>query len=262
MAIVRKSNIFDPRSQDLFKLSRTKLENFMRCPRCFYLDRRLGVSEPSMPSFTLNIAVDHLLKKEFDIHRAQGVAHPLMQQYGVDAVPFVHPQLDVWRENFVGIQYHHKPTNFIFFGAVDDIWVNPQGELHIVDYKATSKDGAVEFGDSIWHDAYKRQMEIYEWLLRHNGFEVSDISYFVYVNGKRDRKAFDGKLEFDVTVFPYEGDDGWVEGKLIEAHDCLMKDALPSAAPTCEYCQYRDAANRVFTPFQPVAKKHQAKLFE
>jgi hypothetical protein len=30
----------------------------------------------------LNIAVDELLKKEFDLHRAEGTKHPLMEQYG------------------------------------------------------------------------------------------------------------------------------------------------------------------------------------
>ena len=259
MPITRRSNIFDPHSTEPFKLSRSKLENFLKCPRCFYLDRRLGISEPSMPSFTLNIAVDHLLKKEFDVHRANGEAHPLMRHYGIDAVPMQHPKLDQWRENFVGVQYRHAPTNFIFFGAVDDLWINKSGEVHVVDYKATSKDGDVVFGDTKWHDAYKHQMEIYQWLLRHNDLKVSDTGYFVYVNGKKDRAAFDGKLEFDVNIFPYDGNDGWVEKKLTAAHTCLVADIPPSPTPDCEYCQYREATENAFAPFK---KKRQGKLFE
>ena len=77
---------------------------------------------PGFP-FTLNNAADHLLKKEFDIHRVAKSAHPLMEQYGVDAIPFEHPDLEKWRENFVGIQYLHEPTNLIITGAVDDIWI-------------------------------------------------------------------------------------------------------------------------------------------
>lgn len=258
MAVTRKSNIFDPKSDAPFRLSRSKLENFLRCPRCFYLDRRLGVSEPSMPAFTLNVAVDHLLKKEFDIHRANGTAHPLMAHYGIDAVPFQHSLLDRWRENFVGVEFHHPATNFIFTGAIDDVWENSHGELHIVDYKATSKDGNVVFGDSIWHDGYKRQMEMYQWLFRKNGFTVSDIGYFVYVNGKKDRKAFDGKLEFDVNIFPYEGNDDWVENALHTAHECLMSNTVPQPTETCEYCQYRAASERVIASTQ----KKQRALFE
>jgi len=101
----RTRNIFDLASKEPFKLSRSKIEDFLRCPRCFYLDRRLGVGQPPGFPFNLNSAVDHLLKKEFDIHRARGSRHPLMEKYGVDAVPFQHNDLAQWRENFVGVQF-------------------------------------------------------------------------------------------------------------------------------------------------------------
>ncbi len=167
-----------------------------------------------------------------------------MKAYGIDAVPFPHPELDKWRENFVGIQYLHEETNFIITGAIDDVWADPKGQLHVVDYNATSKDGEVNI-DAPWQDGYKNQMEIYQWLFRHNGFTVSDTGYFVYVNGKKDRKAFDGKLEFDVKIIPYTGSDEWVEQTVIAAHACMMSDALPQAAEDCDYCNYRIAAQSV-----------------
>lgn len=240
----RIRNIFDPKSKEPFKLSRSRIESFLRCPRCFYLDRRLGVDQPPGFPFNLNIAVDHLLKKEFDVHRAGRTAHPLMKHYGVNAVPFAHEDIDKWRENFVGVQYHHAPTNFIVTGAVDDIWVNPKEELIIVDYKATSKEGEVNI-DAEWQVGYKNQMEIYQWLLRRKGFVVSDTGYFVYVNGRRDKAAFDGKLEFDVKLIPYTGSDDWVEGTLKDAHACLMSDVLPAPGKECDYCAYRAAAQEV-----------------
>ncbi|MBI4367715.1 MAG: PD-(D/E)XK nuclease family protein, partial [Deltaproteobacteria bacterium] len=165
MANQRSRNLFDPASKEPFKLSRTRLENFIRCPRCFYLDRRLGLDRPSMPGFTLNMAVDALLKKEFDLYRAKGEPHPLMVQHGVKAVPFKHPNLDTWRENFKGLEYLHKPTNLLLTGAIDDLWVTPEGKLIVVDYKATSKDSEVTLEDE-WKEGYKRQMEIYQWILR------------------------------------------------------------------------------------------------
>ena len=75
----RSRNLFDPASPAPFKLSRTKLDLFLNCPRCFYLDRRLGVAQPPGFPFSLNSAVDKLLKKEFDAHRAAGTPHPLMK---------------------------------------------------------------------------------------------------------------------------------------------------------------------------------------
>lgn len=246
---VRVRNIFDPASPEPFKLSRSKLELFLSCPRCFYLDRRRGIGQPSGPPFTLNIAVDALMKKEFDYHRARAEPHALMREFGVDAVPFAHPKLDEWRENFHGMQALHAPTNFLFFGAVDDVWKgSDDGMLHIVDYKATSTTRTISLEDA-WKGAYKRQMEIYQWLFRRNAFPVSDIGYFVFVNADPSAKLsdgegghFGGKLEFRMQILPYTGDDGWVEEALMEAHACLCRDLPPASASQCEWCAYRKAA--------------------
>ena len=84
----RTQNLFEPKSKIPYKLSRSRIDLFLNCPRCFYLDRRLGVSHPPGFPFTLNSAVDFLLKKEFDIHRLKKEPHPLMKAYGMDLVPF------------------------------------------------------------------------------------------------------------------------------------------------------------------------------
>ena len=223
-----------------WKLSRSKTDFFNECPRCFYVDNKFGVSRPKMPSFTLNVAVDALLKKEFDTHRVGKTAHPLMKKYGVDAIPFSHPEIDSWRENFVGIQYRHEPTGMLITGAIDDVWVNPAGKLMVVDYKATSKDGDINsLEDSGWEAQYKRQLEFYQWLLRQKGFKVSDTGYFVYVNGQKDRAAFDGKLEFDVTLIAHKGSDEWVEKTILKIKKCLDDKRVPSPSKICDYCTYR-----------------------
>jgi RecB family exonuclease len=155
------SKTYDSKSKMAFKLSRTKIENFIKCPRCFYLDRKLGIGQPPGFPFTLNSAVDCLLKKEFDVYRAEQKIHPLMQHYGLKAVPFRDEKMGEWRENFVGVQALHKPTNFLVFGAVDDIWINEDKELIVVDYKATSSETAPTL-DADYRQSYKRQMEVYQ----------------------------------------------------------------------------------------------------
>jgi len=164
----RSRNLYDPDSDKPFKLSRSKIDLFMQCPRCFYIDRRLGVGRPPGFPFNLNSAVDTLLKQEFDVHRANNTQHPLLEKYAVDARPIAHEQLNVWRENFKGVQYLHEPTDLLLFGAIDDLWINNKDEYIVVDYKATSKKEAITELNEGWHIGYKRQMEIYQWLLRHN----------------------------------------------------------------------------------------------
>jgi len=240
----RSRNVFDPQNEEAFKLSRSKIELFLNCQRCFYLDRRLGIGRPPGFPFNLNSAVDFLLKKEFDLHRAKGDAHPLMKTYGLDLVPLKHPMMDEWRENFKGVQYFHEPSNLILTGAVDDIWVDKDGVLYVVDYKSTSKDTEVNI-DAEWQKGYKNQMEFYQWLLRKNGFKVSNTGYFVYCNGRRDVKAFDGKLEFDVKIIPYEGDDGWIEDVILKSRECMLRNEIPEADSDCDYCNYREAAKEI-----------------
>jgi len=240
----RTRNLYDGKSKESFKLSRSKIDLFLKCPRCFYFDRKLGVGRPPGFPFSLNSAVDHLLKQEFDIYRANGKKHPLIEKYGVDAQPVAHEKLAEWRENFKGIQFLHPKTNFIITGAIDDLWQNKKGEYIVVDYKATSKAEEITALNKDWQIGYKRQMEIYQWLLRQNGLKVSDTGYFVYCNGQTDREAFDGKLEFDITLIPYKGDDSWVEETIIEAHKCLNGDKIPAAASGCDYCNYIEAINK------------------
>ncbi|HVU59328.1 MAG TPA: PD-(D/E)XK nuclease family protein [Candidatus Saccharimonadales bacterium] len=225
-----------------YKVSRSKIELFMQCPRCFWLDARLKIKRPEGPPFNINKAIDELFKKEFDTYRQKGEPHPLMIQFGVAAVPFRHELLDTWRENFTGVTALHKPTNLQVFGAVDDLWVNQAtGEVIVADYKATAKDKDVSI-DAEWQISYKRQLEIYQWLLRQNGLPVSNTGYFVYTNGRLDLDGFHDRIEFRTRLIPYTGDDSWVEPTLHRVKDCLEGDmpAVGTAAMggECEFCTY------------------------
>ena len=244
-----------------WKLSRSKIDLFVECKRCFYVDNALGIARPKLPSFTLNVAVDALLKKEFDTHRVKGTSHPIMEKYGVDAVPFQHKDIEIWRDNFKGIQFLHEKTGFLVTGAVDDIWVNPAGELMVVDYKATAKDTKIEsLQDTKWENQYKRQIEVYQWLLQKNGFKVSEIGYFVYVNGQKDKEAFDGKLEFDVTLIPHKGNGSWIEKTLLSIKECLLDSRIPSASKTCDYCRYLSSIFHTLKDRAETSKTRKTKI--
>ncbi len=231
-----------------FKVSRSKIELFMQCKRCFWLDVRLKIKRPAGPPFNINKAIDELFKKEFDSYRVKSEPHPLMVEYKVKAVPFSHDNLDNWRENFVGVQALHEPTNLLVFGAVDDIWVNDAGELLVVDYKATAKDKDVSI-DSQWQISYKRQMEVYQWLLRQNGFAVNPTGYFVYTNGRMDLEGFYNKVEFRTKVIPYTGDDSWIDPTLKKMKKC-MEGEMPAVGRSamggeCDFCAYARARTKL-----------------
>jgi len=223
------------------KLSRSKLELFLECPRCFWLDLRQGIKRPPPAPYTINSAIDYLLKEEFDVHRAKKTRHPVMEANQIDAVPYQHEQLSKWRHNFTGVQFEHEPTDFLVYGAVDDVWVDPKGKLIVVDYKAT---GAKQYQI---YDSYRRQMEIYQWLLAQNGFDVSPVGYFVFAQVNKGGGFGNGAamLAFDLFVEPLVGDHSWVEQGLKSARKTLDAPKMPEATPTCEHCLYRGKARRL-----------------
>jgi len=228
-----------------WRLSRSKIDLFLECPRCFYLDNALGTKRPGFPSFNLNIAVDELFKKEFDVYREKQEPHPIMSTYKIKAVPFAHEKMDTWREVFEGIDCTHADTGLTVSGAVDDIWMNTAGELIIVDYKATSKEGSItELSDSPWDQQYKRQLGVYRWLLEQNGFKVADDGYLVYANASKDETGFGNTLVFETTLVTVPTDTAWIEPTLVAIKDCLETDALPAIGESCEHCPYREACGK------------------
>ncbi len=225
-----------------WKLSRSKIELFTNCQRCFYIDNKLGLKRPSMPSFLINTAVDHQLKNEFDTYRKAGKAHPFQEEFKIDAIPAPHEMLDLWRANFDGVQYHDPKTNMVISGAIDDLWINSKGEYIVVDYKATAKEEPKkELTVGGFDDAYRKQMEIYQWLLRKNGLKVSDTGYFVYCTGRHDQPSFDKVIEFDVNLIPYTGSDSWVEQVILNIKDCLESSTIPASGAECEHCMWFNA---------------------
>ncbi len=232
--------IYNTKTKNPFRVSRSKIELFNECERCFWLEAIKGIKRPDGPPFLINSAVDHLFKKEFDVYRAKGEQHPLQIEFKVDAKPYAHDQLDEWRENFVGIQYHHEPTNLIIFGAVDDLWVDSKDEVMVVDYKATAKNKDITDLDPPggWHDVYRRQMEVYQWLLRQLKLPVSSTGYFVYANGILTAEAFNNRVEFKTNVFPYIGTDDWIEPKITKLKETLERTEIPPVGSNCKFCSY------------------------
>lgn len=248
----RKSNLYSA-SDETYPLSRSKIEDFIKCKACFYIDRKHGTGHPAGFPFSLNIAVDNNMKNEFDEHRKNQTEHPYCTAYDkqaqengqppIHAIPFQHSKINEWRNSRTqGLRHTIPGTNIEFFGGVDDIWQNRiTKELYVVDYKATSKKGPITL-DATWQNGYKRQMAMYQYLLRQNlekdGYKISNTGFFVYGNAKADKDHFDDQLNFDTPILAYEGDDSWVEPTIISAYQCLQGEKIPASSDFCDHCQY------------------------
>ena len=251
--MVRHRGSFKPGHTEAYELSRSKVEAFIRCPACFWLDRAKGIKFPSIPGFLLNSNTDKLLKKEFDQYRGKG-PHPIMEANGLGHLtPFDHSDMKLWENalSFGKDDHHfnslHEETNIRFGGGLDDVWQDTNtGVLHIVDYKSTSNQRVIPEPVTLegkWKAGYKRQMDMYQWIMRRKGFEVSDIGYFLYVDGLHanyggmidltdTKKAV---MHFSTSILPYAGSDNWVEDALMAIKQLLLSDTTPNHNEECEF---------------------------
>jgi hypothetical protein len=228
-------------------VSRSKLELFLNCPRCFYLETKLGVALPNNSSYMLNHAIDKILKREFNHYRLFALKHPIMKKYSLDAIPFFHEKMTQWQDTLNGgIKYHHLSSNFIITGAIDDLWINSINEIIVVDYKATAIKGSMG-PTGKWLKSCQRQLDVYAWLLQMNDFKIHETGYFLFCNGNTSQKRLDVTLNFNISLIPHKIDTTWIEDALKKAYKCLQQAKIPSYTKKCQICHFLDSVNKKVT---------------
>ena len=239
----KKNSMYSPHQYEPFKISRSKFGDFLTCKRCFYLDRVKGLEQPKTPGWALNLAVDFLLKKEFDHYRKIQKPHPIMKKNNLNFVPFEHNEIDNWRDSLRGgISYLDKATNLIIYGGPDDIWYDLKSkQLVVVDYKAQSKKIVLEkrqYLNDPFHQGYKLQMDTYVHILRKMGFKTSDKSYFLVCNAEKTYEAFNAKLLFETKLIEYDTKTDWIDESIKDMKKILDSKELPKRNIHCENCAY------------------------
>ncbi len=247
----KKKSLYTPHQNEAFELSRSKLQLFMECPRCFYLDRseRFRKSRPSGPMSYIPTAIDLLLKSDFDKYRKLQQSHPYLISNKINLVPFNHEDIDDWRNNRKGARYHDFDTNLIIYGSIDDCWFDIENnKLHLVDYKTTTasyeKDASIKKVDldekgaphKFW---YKKQIEIYSWIFKKKGFDISDTAFFLFCSALyKGKESFDNRLDFKIDIIKYQTNDSWVDDTIKSAKKTLDLNEPPEVNTKCTYCNY------------------------
>ena len=130
---------------------------------------------------------------------------------------------------------------FHFYGAIDDVWINYKKELIVADVKSTSKrifDWNETWSKYEYPKGYKRQLEMYQWLFRKNGFKVSNVAYLLYFNGLKYQNFFDQTLKFESYSIELDCNDDWVEKEIIDAKKLLVSNKNKKRKKNCDQCIY------------------------
>ena len=255
MTAKRHRGKFDPTNPNPYELSRSRIENFLKCKACFWLTQIHGVKPPEIPSFTINTTTDILLKRDSDRVRGKS-ALPIWKKAGLEhMIPFDHKDLNKWTNSLqfgLNDSYFntvHKETNIKLGGGLDDVFLNTQtDQIHIIDYKSeaqgTRSPDKYEVKPSSLHEpwkiGYKRQMDMYIWIAHQKGLNVSNIGYFVYVDAQHknikgmlvDENSSIAWMQFNASIIAYEADTSWVEPTLVDIKNFLRnQSSVPSHTP-------------------------------
>lgn len=210
-----------------FKLSPSSLSLMQECLRCFWLTqhkvwvRPAGIF-PSLPS-----GMDSILKIHFDKFRDKGQLPPELCDNGdcKNMKLFDDKELlKTWRSNLKGISWTDKEGN-ILHGAVDNLLTKGK-KIIVLDYKTRGfpcKDDTAEH--------YQNQLDIYNFLLRKNGYETEDYAFLLFYIPKEVTPT--GEVIFDTTLKKMKVDVKNAEKVWKEALEMLNKECPTKC---CEWC--------------------------
>ena len=216
-----------------YKLSPSSLGLMKECPRCFWLRFNKGIKRPEAGFPTLPAGMDRILKTHFDSFRDRGQLPPELHELkGVKLFNDVE-LLEVWRNNFKGVQWTDKEGN-LFRGAVDNI-LQKGKKLIVLDYKTRGYPLKEDTAGN-----YQDQLDIYNLLLRKNGYETEDYAYLLFYHP--DKVDDDGDVIFNTDLMDRRISVKNAERIFKEALD-VLEGEMPEGGKECGFCEWVKATN-------------------
>ena len=211
-----------------FKLSPSTLNLMQECPRCFWLSQHKVWKRPAGIFPSLPSGMDKILKNHFDKFRDQGKLPPELCENGECANMKLFDdkeKMKIWQSNFKGVSWTDKKGNELH-GAVDNILVKGK-KLIVLDYKTR---GYALKEDTAEH--YRLQQNIYNFLLRKNGYDTEDYFFLLFYVPKEVMAT--GEVIFDTSLVKMKVDVKMAE-KVWKKALKLLNGECPEKH--CEWCE-------------------------
>jgi CRISPR/Cas system-associated exonuclease Cas4 (RecB family) len=218
------------------QLSPNSLNLFLECPHCFWLEKNMGVKRPPAYAYALNLAMDALLKEEFDTYRQNKLPHPLLEENNIKAHLFENQKLlNQWRNNLAGIRYFDEALQATLFGAVDDVLEFKDGKMAPLDYKSTERTAGNIY------DRFQLQLDTYAFLLEKNGYKIRNKGYLAFYIVDKSRGFID-RLPFRKEIVEIDTNPSEVYEIFKDAVECLRNQTPPSHSSDCQFKKWLDGA--------------------
>ena len=218
----------------VIKLSPSKLNLFLECPLCFWLNEH-GVHRPSGPFPSLPGGMDRKLKIYFDKYRKKGQLPPELKGKVEEKFKLYDDmsKMNLWRSNFKGISWTDEKGN-ILAGAIDDCLFDTKTEnFIIIDFKTYGgseiKDEKIEF--------YQNQMDCYALLFEKNNLKHPGFAYLIFFIPIEVKEH--GKVRFDIQVKKVNVDSSRALKRFNDAVK-LATGKRPKKHSECTYCAWAD----------------------
>ncbi len=219
-------------------ISPSSLNLFFECPFCFWLEKRHNIRRPSHFPYHLNLAVDDLLKKEFDRFRREGKPPPLLFENNISAKLFSNQELiDEWRDAKRGIRFYDKKLDAYLFGAVDDVIEFKDRTIAPLDYKSTGMDVPKVY------DRFQLQMDVYTFLFEQSGYTCNQKGYLAFYIVERGG-SFRGSIPFRKELHVISTDSSYVRETFEEAVTFLREEVPTFHSPDCEFGKWFKKVSR------------------
>jgi len=215
-----------------YKFSPSSLNLLEECPRCFWLQFNKGIRRPSAVFPSLPSGMDRVLKEHFDRFMRMGKMPPELSEIGDDIRLFDNAELlKLWRNNRKGLTWEDEKGNTIQ-GALDNLLLSSHEKLIVLDYKTR---GFPLKEDTAEH--YQNQLDIYNFLLRKNGYTTEDYAYLLFYHP--DHVEEDGDVVFNTDLVRMDISTDNAERVFKEALDVLAGE-MPKCGEGCEFCALMD----------------------
>ena len=219
-----------------YKFSPSSLSLLKECPRCFWLHFNKNIKRPDSIFPSLPSGMDRILKIHFDAFRDKCLLPPELKPLKGEYTLFDDAELlDIWRNNFKGIQWADSHGN-IFRGAVDNL-LRHSKKLVVLDYKTR---GFPLKDDTSAH--YQDQMNIYNFLLRKNKYKTSNHAFLLFYHP--DKVDSDGDVLFNTDLVKMNVNVSDAE-KIFEKALKVLSEEIPEAGEECGWCGWNENLNSV-----------------